>query len=292
MLMNMKELLAVAKEHNFAIPAFNIGTGEILKGVMECCEALQAPVILAIHPLELDFQGDSFVQSCRYLAATSKVPCCIHLDHAGEAAIYRAVRDGFTSVMIDASHMPFDENVAITKKIVDFCHPLGVTVEGELGTIGSTEGDVETVGTDIVYTKPEDAKRFVELTGVDALAIAIGTAHGIYPAGFKPKLKLDLLDQIKAQVDVPLVLHGGSSNPDDEIAECARRGVNKINISSDIKVPLFQGLKRVLNAHDANFREPFLVLAEPVQDMKRVIEQKIKLFNDDDKMKYYTLSAL
>ena len=292
MLMNMKELLAVAKEHNFAIPAFNIGTGEILKGVMECCEALQAPVILAIHPLELDFQGDSFVQSCRYLAATSKVPCCIHLDHAGEAAIYRAVRDGFTSVMIDASHMPFDENVAITKKIVDFCHPLGVTVEGELGTIGSTEGDVETVGTDIVYTKPEDAKRFVELTGVDALAIAIGTAHGIYPAGFKPKLKLDLLDQIKAQVDVPLVLHGGSSNPDDEIAECARRGVNKINISSDIKVRLFQGLKRVLNAHDANFREPFLVLAEPVQDMKRVIEQKIKLFNDDDKMKYYTLSAL
>ncbi|MDO5111534.1 MAG: ketose-bisphosphate aldolase [Clostridia bacterium] len=292
MLMNMKELLAVAKEHNFAIPAFNIGTGEILKGVMESCEKLQAPVILAIHPLELDFQGDSFVQSCRYLASTSKVPCCIHLDHAGESDIYRAVRDGFTSVMIDASHMPFDENVAITKKIVDFCHPLGVTVEGELGTIGSTEGDVETVGTDIIYTKPEDAKKFVELTGVDALAIAIGTAHGIYPKGFKPQLKLDLLDAIKAQVDVPLVLHGGSSNPDDEIAECARRGVNKINISSDIKKPLFQSLRKVLNEHDENFREPFLVLVEPVQEMKKVVEQKIKLFNDDDKMKYYTLSAL
>lgn len=292
MLMNMKELLAVAKKHHFAIPAFNIGTGEILKGVMECCEALQAPVILAIHPLELDFQGDSFVQSCRYLAANSKVPCCIHLDHAGESDIYRAVRDGFTSVMIDASQLPFDENVAATKRIVDFCHPLGVSVEGELGTIGSTEGDAETVGTDIIYTKPEDAKEFVALTGVDALAIAIGTAHGIYPPGFKPQIKLELLDQIKAQVDVPLVLHGGSSNPDDEMEECAKRGVNKINISSDIKKPLYQSLKRVLNTHDENFREPFQVLVEPVREMKMVVEQKIRLFHDDDKMKYYTLSEL
>lgn len=292
MLMNMKELLAVAHAQHFAIPAFNVGMGEIVKGVMDCCEALQAPVILAIHPLELAFQGDSFVQSCLHLASVSKVPCCIHLDHAGENAIYRAVRDGFTSVMIDASHLPFEENVAATKKIVDFCHPLGVSVEGELGTIGSTEGDAETVGADIVYTVPADAKRFVALTGVDALAVAIGTAHGIYPPGFQPKLKLDLLDAIAAQVDVPLVLHGGSSNPDDEIAACARRGVNKINIASDIKKPLFQTLRKVLNEHDENFREPFEVLVEPVQEMKRVVEQKIRLFNDDDKMKYYTLSEL
>ncbi|MEG2634287.1 MAG: ketose-bisphosphate aldolase, partial [Oscillospiraceae bacterium] len=266
MLMNMKELLAVANKHNFAVPAFNIGTGQILKAVIECCEEKQAPVILAIHPDELEFQGDNFIESCKAIANKTKVPCVIHLDHSGEQDIYRAVRAGFTSVMIDASHESFEDNVAISKKIVEFCHPLGVSVEAELGTIGTTDGDKEGGTADIIYTKPDDVKKFVEATGVDCLAIAIGTAHGIYPKDFKPQLKLDLLTEIKKVSPVPLVLHGGSANPDAEIAESVKRGVNKINISSDIKDAFYQELRKTLAA-DSKVREPFVLYVDALGAM-------------------------
>ena len=292
MLLNMKELLAVANKHNFAIPAFNIGTGQILKAVMESCEEKQAPVILSIHPLELEFQGDNFIESAKAIANASKVPCTIHLDHGSEISqIQRALRCGFSSVMIDASHASFEENVAITKQVVEMCHPLGVSVEAELGTIGTTDGDTEGGTDEIVYTKPQDAKRFVEETGCDCLAIAIGTAHGLYPAGFVPQLKQDLLTEIKNAVGVPLVLHGGSANPDSEIAESVRRGVNKINISSDIKDAFYQQLRKTLSA-DAKVREPFELYVDAIAVMKEVIVQKIDLFNAAGQMKNYNLAAL
>ena len=126
MLLNMKDLLAVANRENFAVPAFNIGTGQILNGVMDKCEELKAPVILAIHPSELEFQGDSFLKMCIDRASGSSIPVCIHLDHSGWGPIVRAVRAGFTSVMIDASSLPFEENAAITKKVCELAHPLGV----------------------------------------------------------------------------------------------------------------------------------------------------------------------
>ncbi|MEG2259655.1 MAG: ketose-bisphosphate aldolase, partial [Oscillospiraceae bacterium] len=263
----------------------------ILKAVIECCEEKQAPVILAIHPDELEFQGDNFIESCKAIANKTKVPCVIHLDHSGEQDIYRAVRAGFTSVMIDASHESFEDNVAISKKIVEFCHPLGVSDEAELGTIGTTDGDKEGGTADIIYTKPDDVKRFVEATGVDCLAIAIGTAHGIYPKDFKPQLKLDLLTEIKKVSPVPLVLHGGSANPDAEIAESVKRGVNKINISSDIKDAFYQELRKTLAA-DSKVREPFVLYVDALGAMKKVINQKIDLFNDADKMKYFVLSEI
>ena len=288
MLMNMKDLLAVANEHYFAVPAFNIGTGQMLKAIIECCEEKKAPVILAIHPKELAFQGDCFMASCVKAAHEAKVPVCIHLDHSDFGPIMRAIRNGFTSVMIDASHLPFEENIAITKKVIEIAHPLNVSVEAELGTIGTTDGDTEG-GTDhIIYTKPEDAAEFVERTGVDTLAIAIGTAHGIYPAGFKPELKLDLLSEIKSKVSVPLVLHGGSANPDEEIAESVKRGINKINISSDIKDAFYQQLRKTLAA-DLKVREPFELYLESIEAMKKVACHKIDLFNTADKVKYYSL---
>lgn len=290
MLLNMKDLLAVANKHNFAVPAFNIGTGQILNGVMDKCEELKAPVILAIHPSELAFQGDSFLKMCIDRAANSPIPVCIHLDHSGWEPIVRAIRAGFTSVMIDASSLPFEENIAITKKVCELAHPLGVSVEGELGTIGTTDGDSEGGTDEIIYTKPEDAVRFVEETGVDTLAIAIGTAHGIYPAGMKPELKQDLLSEIKSKVSVPLVLHGGSGNKDSEIAEAVKRGINKINISSDIKDAFYQELRKTLQ--DPKIREPFELYPRSVEVMKDVIEQKVKLFNDDDKVKYYSLNDM
>lgn len=289
MLMNMKDLLAVANEKNFAVPAFNIGTGQILKAVIECCEEKQAPVILAIHPSELEFQGDSFIKSCIDLANSTKVPVAIHLDHGSEMGqIFRAIRTGFTSVMIDASHMSFEDNVKITKEVVAIAHPLGVSVEAELGTIGTTGNDAEGGTDEIIYTKTDDAIRFVAETDVDTLAIAIGTAHGIYPKGFKPELKQDLLSDIKSKVSIPIVLHGGSANPDEEIAESVRRGINKINISSDIKDAFYQQLRLTL-ANDSKVREPFELYVESVDAMKQVINQKIDLFGDADKMKYYRL---
>jgi ketose-bisphosphate aldolases len=289
MLLNMKELLKVANEENFAVPAFNIGTGQILNAVVDTCEELQAPVILAIHPLELEFQGDSFIKMCIERANKSKVPMAIHLDHGSTLEeIMRAIRAGFTSVMIDASSKPFEENVAITKEVVELAHPLGVSVEGELGTIGTTDGDTEGGSEEIIYTVPDDAKEFIERTGCDTIAIAIGTAHGIYPAGFKPELKQDLLSEIKERVSAPVVLHGGSANKDEEIAEAVKRGVNKINISSDIKDALYQELRNTLG-NDPKVREPFELYVDGIEAMKKVIVHKIKLFNDDDKMKYYSL---
>lgn len=290
MLLNMKELLTAANEHNFAVPAFNIGTGQILNGVMDKCEELKAPVILAIHPSEHEFQGDSFIKMCIDRANKSPIPVCIHLDHSEWGPIVRAIRAGFTSVMIDASSLPFEENVAITKKVCELAHPLGVSVEGELGTIGTTDGDTEGGTSEIIYTKPEDAVRFVEETGCDTLAIAIGTAHGIYPEGMKPELKQDLLSEIKSKVSVPLVLHGGSGNKDSEIAEAVKRGINKINISSDIKDAFYQELRKTLK--DPKIREPFELYPASVAAMQEVVAQKIRLFNDDDKVKYYSLNEM
>ncbi len=287
MLLNMKEILETAKEHNFAIPAFNIGTGQILNGVMDTCEELNAPVILAIHPNELEFQGESFIKMCIDRANKSKLPVCIHLDHSDWEPIVKAIRAGFTSVMIDASSLPFEENVAITKKVCELAHPLGVSVEGELGTIGTTDGDTEGGTDSIIYTNPDDAVRFVEETGCDALAVAIGTAHGIYPAGMKPELRQDLLSEIKSRVSVPLVLHGGSGNADSEIAEAVKRGINKINISSDIKDALYRRLRITLQ--DPKIREPFELYPDSVKAMNEVVAEKIRLFQDDDKAKYYTL---
>lgn len=288
MLVNMKEILAVANERNFAVPAFNIGTGQILKAVTECCEEKKAPVIFAVHPKELDFQGDASMAACLAAAHAASVPVCIHMDHSSTIGeIMHAVRTGFTSVMMDASTKPFDENVRLTKQVVELVRPLGISVEAELGTIGTTGNDTEGGTSKIIYTNPDDAVKFVEETGIDCLAIAIGTAHGIYPKNFKPQLKIDLLREIKSRVSVPIVLHGGSANPDEEIAESVKYGVNKINISSDTKDALYQQLRKTLE--DPYIREPFELYIDGIIEMKKVINHKIDLFEAADKVKYYKL---
>ena len=287
MLINMKEMLAPADKNGFAVPAFNIGSEAILKGVIESAEEKNAPVILAIHPTELEFLGDSFIKTCIDEAHKSKVPMVIHLDHGGKfEEILRAIRCGFTSVMIDASHLPYEENVALTKKVVEVARPLGVSVEGELGTIGSTGDSYEGGANDIIYTNPEQAKDFVEKTGIDSLAVAIGTAHGIYPKDMKPELKLDLLEKIRKNVDIPLVLHGGSSNPDKEIAESVKIGISKINISSDIKVALYKKCREVLS-ENPKWIEPNTIYPPCIKAMREVVEFKMNLFNDIDKANLY-----
>ncbi len=286
MLMNMKDLLAVANEHNFAVPAFNVSSNMILKGVMHTCEEMKAPVIIAIHPDELAFVEDSFVKAVIEEAHKATVPVCVHLDHGSKfEQILRAIQDGFTSVMIDGAHLPLEENIAITKKVVEVAHPVNVSVEAELGTIGTADDYGEAGSKEIIYTEVDDAVKFIKETDIDCLAIAIGTAHGLYPKDRKPKLALDRLQEIKAAVSIPLVLHGGSGNPDDEIAKSVKLGVNKINISSDIKDAFYQECRKVLQ--DMALREPMAIYPKCIDAMNEVVRHKINLFDDADKVKFY-----
>ncbi|EOL41776.1 ketose-bisphosphate aldolase [Enterococcus phoeniculicola] len=286
MLISMEKMLKVAKENKFAVGAYNISDANIFKAVVEKAEELNAPTIIAIHPDELSFVTGEFIAYVRERLWNSPVPFVLHLDHGGSVKdVITAINHGFTSVMIDASLLAFEENIAITKKVVDLAHTVGVSVEGELGTIGDTGASIEGGVTEITYTKPKEAKEFVERTGVDTLAIAIGTAHGIYPEGFVPKLKLDLLSEIAAEVDVPLVLHGGSSNSDDELRVAVEKGIQKINISSDIKKPYFAKLQDVLN--NDFFWEPNTVFPPCILESKAVVEDKMNLFNSVDKVKYF-----
>ena len=288
MLVSGKEILAVANKKGFAVPAFNAGSGQLLEAVMQACEELQSPVMIAIHPDELSFLTDSFVDQVKYYANHTKVPVCIHLDHgANFEQVMHAIQLGFTSVMIDASHKPYEENIAITQKVVEAAHAVGVSVEAELGTIGDTGNSIEGGVTKVIYTDPEVAKDFIEKTKVDSLAVAIGTAHGIYPKNMKPELRLDILAEIEKQVDIPLVLHGGSSNPDEEISKAVTMGINKINISSDIKIVFANQLRNVLNQGDSEIREPNVLFPSCMVETRRVAKEKIKLFKSDNKVQYY-----
>ncbi|MEB6343077.1 ketose-bisphosphate aldolase [Mammaliicoccus sciuri] len=288
MLISGKEILRVANENKFAVPAFNAGSGQLLDAVMQACEETESPVMIAIHPDELKFLTDSFVAQVKYFANHSKVPVCIHLDHgASYEQVIHAIKLGFTSVMIDASHLPFEENIEVTKKVVDIAHPVGVSVEAELGTIGDTGNTVEGGVSEVIYTDPSTAQEFLERTGVDSLAIAIGTAHGIYPKNMKPELKLDILKETSHLTDIPLVLHGGSSNPDNEIQEAVKLGINKINISSDIKIAFTNKLRDVLDNQDSEAREPNVLFPSCIEETKKVAVEKINLFNSVNKANLY-----
>lgn len=278
MLTTAREILTVAHENNFAVPAFNISDWAMFCGIVDASEHEQSPLIVAIHPNEVRHVGPDFLAGVLSRAHRSSVPVAVHWDHgATYQEVLSAIQLGFTSVMIDASLLPFGENVVLTKKVVDSAHEVGLSVEGELGTIGATDAEAEEGADSIVYTDPSDAVEFVKQTGVDSLAIAIGTYHGLYPAHLKPELKLDLLREIKAAVDMPLVLHGGSNNPDDEIAQAVKLGINKVNISSDIKVAYHDKMREVLG--DASLREPLSIQPECIAAMNDVAVHKIKLFD-------------
>lgn len=286
MLVNMKDLLKVARSNGFAVPAFNISSNMLLTGVIDAAVEANAPVILAIHPDELAFVRPSFVKAAIEEANTASVPVCIHLDHGANLdQIVRAIRYGFTSAMIDASTQPLDENIAITKKAVEIAHAAGVSVEGELGTIGTTGPEAEAGTEEIIYVNPDDVEVFVDATGVDTLAVAIGTAHGLYPKHMKPKLRMDLLEEIIGRVGIPLVLHGGSSNPDEEIARAVELGISKINISADIKDAFYQRCRQVLT--DTVLREPLSIYPACIEAMKDVAHAKMRLFKTWGKASLY-----
>ena len=286
MLYNMKDLLKVANEHKFAVPAFNISSFDMLKSIMEEVERLEYPVILEIHPDEIEYLGNNFVSIVRAYALNSKVPVVIHLDHGSTLFdVTRAIRNGYTSVMIDASTQSFEDNISITKQIVELAHNVDVSVEAELGTIGnngSSEG-----GTDeIIYTDPDQAEYFVKETNIDTLAVAIGTSHGLYPKGKKPELNIELLKEINSRLSIPIVLHGGSGNPDEEVRESVLYGVGKVNLSSDLKSVFFEQVRQTL-IDNKNMYEPNEVYPEANKKLKKVVEYKMNLLNTIGKAKLY-----
>jgi fructose-bisphosphate aldolase class II len=286
MLMNGVDLLEVANKHSFAVPAFNISDWAMCQGIFEVSEAKRAPLIIAIHPDELAHVGVDLLPAVIQRAHRSTVPVIIHFDHGADIdQMLLAIQTGFTSVMLDGSMLPFDENVGLTRRAVEAAHAVGLSVEGELGTIGKTDSEAEDGSDDIIYTVPADAIRFVQETGVDSLAVAIGTSHGLYPSWMKPELKLDLLEEIKAVIDVPLVLHGGSGNPDLEIGQSVKLGINKINISSDIKVAYHRKMREVLQ--DDGLREPLSIQPPSVVAMQETAAYKIDLFDAAGKADLY-----
>lgn len=282
----MKELLKVAKDNQFAVPAFNICSYDMLKAIMEEVERLNAPVILEIHPDEIAYLNDEFVAAVRAYAHKSKVPVVIHLDHGGRVSdVLRAIRNGYTSVMIDASLQSFDDNIKITKEVVALAHEVDVSVEAEIGTIGNN-GSAEGGAANIVYTDPEQAKQFVEETNIDTLAIAIGTAHGLYPKDKTPKLNIELLKELNETIDLPFVLHGGSGNPDKEVSEAVKYGVAKVNLSSDLKSVFFDALREILNENPEMY-EPNMIYPYANQKVQEVVKHKMTILNTIDQAKCY-----
>lgn len=268
MLVTLKEILAIAEEGNFAIPAFNVYNMETVMGCIEAAEEAKAPVILQSYS-RLFTQGSAYYLAPIILAAAQKasVPVCFHLDHgASEQETTRAIRYGATGVMIDASAFDFDKNVEITKRVVETAAYIGIDVEGELGHVGSVNDDAMDE-----FTNVDEAKDFVEKTGVAALAVLVGTAHGRYKK--PPKLDIQRIADIKNAAKIPLVLHGGSGIPDDQIIASIKAGIRKINFGTDICYSFLDGVFAV----DRSTVAVDLFMKEPINCVKQFALSKIKL---------------
>lgn len=238
MLVTMNELLIRAKQEGYAVPACNIDNEHNLRAAIEAAEETDTGIILNTTPVA-NPDLVTFGQLAVELARRSRVNIALNLDHGKSFAdCLLGIRAGYTSIMIDRSLLPFEENVKQVKEMVRICHALGISVEAELGHVGVGE-QYHTDGHQ-AFTRVEEAVEYVKQTGVDALAVAIGTAHGVYKG--TPKIHFDLLHELKEALDVPLVLHGGSGTGDENLARCAREGINKVNLSNDLKRSAIENL--------------------------------------------------
>lgn len=279
----MKEMLADAKKNRYAIPAFDVSNYEMMKAVLDVCEEERSPALLM--SLQVDHAGrgmNLLSEMVKGAARHYDLPVCFHLDHATDPEYIKlAVNAGFSSVMLDASVLPFEENAKMTAEVTSYAHKMGVTVEAELGHVGNAmvgnEKDTNiNEDPEDTLTVPSDVVKFVDMTDVDALAIAIGTAHGVYKK--TPTLRIDRLDEITAAADVPLVLHGGSGTPDDQMKMAIEHGITKINIYSDVVIGLNDGLKEKLSAITNPATWPVYVFEEARNRMKAAVRAKIRAF--------------
>lgn len=274
-LVTTKELLLKAQEGHYAVGAFNVENMEMVQAVVAAAEELNAPVIMQTTPSTVKYADvDYFFANVATAAKKAKVPVVMHLDHGNSFDLaMKAYRAGYTSIMIDGSHESFEDNIKVTKSVVDACHSAGVPVEAELGKVGGKEDDLDG-GDDNPYTDPQEAKEFVERTGVDSLAVGIGTAHGVYKG--EPKLQLDILSQIREVVDIPLVLHGTSGVPDEAVEECIKRGICKVNYATDLRIAFTNGLNKYL-AENPDTIDPKKYSAVGREEVKRYVMSKMKV---------------
>ena len=240
--------------------------------VVGAAEEQKSPVIMQTTPSTVKYADfDYFYANVKVAAEKASVPVAIHLDHGDSFDLaMKAYRTGYTSIMIDGSHGSFEDNIALTKSVVEVCKNGNVPVEAELGKVGGKEDDLD--GGDGGYTDPNEAKEFVEKTGVDSLAVAIGTAHGVYKG--EPKLDLNRLSEIRELVDIPLVLHGTSGVPDEVVTECVNRGICKVNYATDLRIAFTNGVKKVLDANPDTI-DPKKYNAQGREEVKEYVKARM-----------------
>lgn len=298
MFASTKTLLLTAQKEKYAVPHFNINNMEILQGVVQAAVKLKSPIILATSEGAINYAGMNFLHSLAKTASElTSIPIAFHLDHGQDIdTIRKAIAIGYSSVMIDASHDPFEQNIQKTKKIVQLAHRKQISVEAELGTIGGAEDSVSSRR--ILYTDPERAKEFVERTGCDFLAVAIGTSHGAYKFAGKAAVRQDILREIQRKIKIPLVLHGASGVPqsivkiaerygaslsgvegvpDSQIRTAIAHGITKINTDTDLRLAFDAAVRKFITTSPRDF-DPRHILGPAREMIQKVAEQRIKLF--------------
>ncbi|RAV21881.1 class II fructose-bisphosphate aldolase [Paenibacillus contaminans] len=273
-LVSSTPLLQAARANGYCIGAFNVHTLEMLQAVVEAAEELEAPLILQTTVGTVKHLGPDYIVAAAQTAAKrAGIPIALHLDHCTDFnLVVRCIREGYTSVMIDASMHPFDENVRQTIEVVKVAKAAGVNIEAELGKVGGVEDDISVADEDAKLADPEECVKFVELTGVPTLAPAIGTAHGIYKG--EPKIAFDRLEQIYKLVDVPLVLHGGSGIPEEQVKRCVSLGMGKMNVATELRIAFSDAIKAVFNNNpDENDPRKYMVPAK--EAVKALAKEKM-----------------
>ena len=288
-LVTIKEILEKARREKYCVGAFDASTIEMAMKIVEAAEEKKSPVILM--GLTPDLQGDMldyWLYSLRKIAERASVPVCLHLDHAKDMDfLKKCVDSGFTSVMYDASVYPLEENIRLTKEAVDYAHAHGVTVEAELGHVGDgivsgeLKSDEDYDNPDDYLTNPDEMKRFIEETGVDCLAVAVGTSHGVYV--HTPKLHFDRLDTLNDISTVPMVMHGGSGTPDDQIKKAVEKGICKLNIYSEMLSAYYGELKKKLEESGTLAIWVSKANERPLEALKQVVLEKIDLVGSANK---------
>jgi len=281
-LVPMTEFLPRAKAEKFAVGQFNMNNLEFTKAITEAAMEERSPFIFGVSEGAIKYMGLEYtVAMARAAAEQSGLPIALHLDHGSSfEMVMKCIRAGFTSVMFDGSHLPLEENIRLTKKVVEAAHAVGVSVEGELGTIGGVEDDLSVDDEDAMLAKPEEAISFWKETGVDALAIAVGTAHGLYKG--EPRIRFEIIEEVAKNIDVPIVLHGGSGVPDEAIRKSIELGVGKINVNTENQVAMTKTIREIF-ARDEKVYDPRKYLGPAKDAMKEVVRAKIRLFGSAGK---------
>ena len=304
-LVTNKTLLDAAREGGYAVGAFNINNMEFVQAITTAAAELESPVILAVSEGAIKYaEFENIVSLVRVAAAARDIPLSLHLDHGKDMNVIEGcIRGGFTSVMIDGSHLPFDENVAVTQEVVKMAAPAGVSVEGELGRLAGIEDNVSVAEENALFTDPDEAALFVERTGIDSLAIAVGTSHGAYKFKSEPRLAFDRIREIRSKVSIPLVLHGASGVnqehveiansfgaslagtrgvPEEAITEAVKLGICKVNIDTDMRIAFMAYVRKAFAEKPDNF-DPRKYLGAGRDAVAGVVKKKIELFGSNGK---------